>query len=320
MISDGKAVITVEFTREQQTLIYRMTGFARRSLSLSPLQTVALSMAASAARSEVLPVSKSAETIKQMLRPVASGNGTYLLKIWLTNQQKDQLKRITSISHSSLVVAPDEWNPTYNETWPDESNELRIGEKITLVYGKNYRPGSEGVCIIALPSDKSNSNDVFGTGRHPATQLSLELLESSVRRGNRVLDVGTGSGILAVAAARLGASEVLAVDTDPDAVAKARLVVRTNDLEDAIEVKLGSIESADGIYDLLVANIFPHVIISLAPAFRRAISPLGTLLVSGIVSARADDVIKRVSAVGFELVEQRSQDVWQALLFIKTPD
>jgi ribosomal protein L11 methyltransferase len=255
-----------------------------------------------------------------MVKARVEEHASHLLRIQLTERQREQLKSVTNIPLSSLALAPDEWNPTYRETWQQEPDILRVGQKIAIAYGENYQPVPDDDCVVRLPLDKTNSDEVFGTGKHPATQLSLELLESSVRGRDRVLDVGTGSGILAVAAARLGATEVLAVDTDPDAVAKARSVIRANGLEDVIELKLGSIECADRIYDLLVANIFTHVIISLAPAFRRAISPLGTLIVSGIVSARTDDVIKRVSAIGFELAEQRSLDVWQALLFTRTAD
>ena len=315
-VDQQNSEITIQFTPEQQRLIYRLTGFARPSLSFSRLETVALSLAAVAARSEVLPVSTSAATIQQMLGPTHE-HSSYFLQIQLTDQQQEKLKSVTKISHSSLVLAPDEWNLSYHETWQNKSNEIRIGRKIKIVYGENRNSVSEDACVIALPLDQPNSSGVFGTGRHPSTQLSLELLESNIKKGDRVMDVGTGSGILAVAAARLGAREVLAVDTDPAAVAKARLVVGTNNLEDVIELKLGGVESADGLYDVLVANIFVHVIISLAPALCRAVRPLGKLIVSGIVSARANDVIKGMRRAGFELDEQRSQDVWQGLVFTR---
>jgi ribosomal protein L11 methyltransferase len=171
-----------------------------------------------------------------------------------------------------------------------------------------------------LPLTGGNSTNVFGTGGHRATRLALELLESHIRAGDRVLDVGTGSGILAAAAARLGGSEVLAVDTDPGAVATAQLVVETNRLEDVVQVKLGSLESVERLYDVVVANIFAHEIISMAPALAQVVRPLGTLIVSGIVSARAGDVIKKICAVGFTLEEERSLDVWHAVVFTKIQD
>jgi ribosomal protein L11 methyltransferase len=312
--------ITIQFTPEQRRFIYELTGYRRPSISLSTESTLALSLAAFAAQSEVLPVSTSWDTIEQMLRPVADDHSTYVLNIDLTDEQKDQLGSITKVPLSSLALAPDEWEPAYEETWQDEAGELRIGQRISIAYGETCRQPSNDTCFVTLPVTGSNSANVFGTGRHRATQLALELLESRIRDGDRVLDVGTGSGIIAVAAARLGAFEVLALDTDPTAVATAQLVVNTNKLEDVVAVKLGSLEAVEGQYDIVVANIFAHVIISMALALAHVVRPQGILIVSGIVSARAGEVIKKISAVGFKLEEERSLDVWHALVFTRTQD
>jgi ribosomal protein L11 methyltransferase len=319
-MNQSQSTITIHFTQEQQQLIYEKTGYERPSIALSTESTLALSLAAFAAQSETLPVSTTLETIEQMLRPVADDHGPYVLKIDLTDEQKYQLGSVTKVPLSSLALAPDEWEPIYHEVWQDESGEIRIGQRIAIVRGDTCRPPTDDTCFITLPPAGSNSANVFGTGRHRATRLALELLESHIRIGDRVLDVGTGSGILAAAAARLGGSEVLALDTDPSAVATAQLVVDTNSLGDVVEVKLGSLESVEGQYDLVVANIFAHVIISMAPALAHVVRPLGILIVSGIVSARAGDVIKKLCAVGFTLEEERSLDVWHALVFARTQD
>jgi ribosomal protein L11 methyltransferase len=319
-MTQQQSTITIQFTPEQQRLIYEMTGYNRPSISLSTESTLALSLAAFAAQSEVLPVSTSWDTIEEMLRPVADDHCAYVLNIDLTDEQKVQLGSITKVPLSSLALAPDEWEPAYEETWQDETGELRIGQRIAIAYGETCRQSSDDTCFITLPLTGSNSANVFGTGRHRATRLALELLESRIRVGDRVLDVGTGSGIIAAAAARLGASEVLALDIDSTAVATAQLVVETNRLEDVVEVKLGSLEAVEGLNDVVVANIFAHVIISMAPDLAQVVRPLGILIVSGIVSARAGEVIHRISAVGFSLEEERSQDVWHALVFTRTQE
>ena len=165
-----------------------------------------------------------------------------------------------------------------------------------------------------LPFGRSQ---LFRTGRHPATQLSLILLEEYVESGDRVLDLGTGSGILAVAAAKLGASEVLALDTDAAAVAIAQETVSLNGLADVVEVAQGSIESAAPPYDVVAANIFPNVLIELAPELATTIRDGGVLITSGSVVTRAKGAANALCAAGFSLEERRPQDNWVGMVFRK---
>ena len=158
---------------------------------------------------------------------------------------------------------------------------------------------------------------MFGTGRHPATRLALILLEEHVRPGDRVLDLGTGSGILAAAAARLGAGEVLALDTDAAAVAVARETVSLNGLAGAVEVVRGGIESASPPYEVVAANIFPSVLIELAPDLAAAVRRGGVLVASGSVAARAEGAADAVRAAGLSLEGRRSQDGWVGMVFRK---
>jgi ribosomal protein L11 methyltransferase len=143
------------------------------------------------------------------------------------------------------------------------------------------------------------------------------LLEEHVRPGDRVLDLGTGSGILAVAAARLGAGEVLALDTDADAVAVARETVSLNGLAGAVEVVRGGIGSAAPPYEVVAANIFPNVLIELAADLAAAVRRGGVLVASGSVVARAEEVADAVCAVGFGFEERRSRGDWVGMVFRK---
>jgi ribosomal protein L11 methyltransferase len=143
------------------------------------------------------------------------------------------------------------------------------------------------------------------------------LLEEHVRPGDRVLDLGTGSGILAVAAARLGAGEVLALDTDADAVAVARETVSLNGLAGAVEVGRGGIGSAAPPYEVVAANIFPNVLIELAADLAAAVRRGGVLVASGSVVARAEEVADAVCAAGLVLEERRSQGNWVGMVFRK---
>ena len=151
----------------------------------------------------------------------------------------------------------------------------------------------------------------FGTGSHPTTQLCLTALEDYVHsRVSRVADVGTGSGILAIAAAKLGASFVAANDNDPLAVRIARENAAANGVSVEVTEALPSSQ-----YDVVVANILAAVIIGMSAELNGLIEPGGILIASGIIDTREDDVRQALEAVGLTHVETRRQTEWVALVF-----
>jgi ribosomal protein L11 methyltransferase len=157
----------------------------------------------------------------------------------------------------------------------------------------------------------------FGSGLHPTTRLCLEAVEDTMRPGATVLDVGTGSGILAIAAARLGASRVLALDTDPLAARIARENVALNQLDSIIQVEEGTVpipNSQFSIPNLTVANILAETIVELAPALVVNLSPGGILVASGIILDRAQAVLTSLLGNGLSLVERRADGEWVALV------
>jgi ribosomal protein L11 methyltransferase len=161
----------------------------------------------------------------------------------------------------------------------------------------------------------------FGTGEHATTRGSLRLLDQVIREGDRVLDVGSGSGILAIAAARLGAQRVIAIEYDPDANLNARENLEQNGVADKVQILE---EMADsellatlGRFDVVVANILSGVIRPLLPAFRRALAPGGRLIVSGIMGDESADVVRDAEAAGFHVAavdEEPEEEWWSALL------
>jgi ribosomal protein L11 methyltransferase len=158
----------------------------------------------------------------------------------------------------------------------------------------------------------------FGTGLHPSTQLCLEELEDWVKLGDHVLDLGTGSGILALAAARLGAQRVIAVDTDPEAVAVARRNVQANALEQHILVAEGSLPWATGLietsFDLVAANLTATGIARMAPLLWDAVKDGGTVIAGGIVGERKAQTEEALRKAGFALVKERSKGDWYVLV------
>jgi ribosomal protein L11 methyltransferase len=196
------------------------------------------------------------------------------------------------------------------EAWKAYFRPIRVGRSLVIKPSWETLAAADGDRVIELDPGMA-----FGTGAHPTTQLCLALLEERVAPGDRVLDLGTGSGILALAAARLGAREVLALDLDPVAVAAARENVAANGLAGVVRVEEGGVEAAPGPpYDLVVANILADVIRDLAPALALQLRRRGLLIASGIIADRAADVTVALRAAGFDLEEERAQEEWRALV------
>ena len=160
----------------------------------------------------------------------------------------------------------------------------------------------------------------FGTGQHHTTRLCLELLEQLMRPGDRVLDLGCGSGILSIGALLLGASGATAVDIEENAAATATENVRKNHIDPTLyRVFCGNVledetlcrEIGDG-YDLICANIVADVLIAMKQLFRQFLRPEGTLIVSGIIMERRDEVLDQLKKAGFALLEVREKEGWAA--------
>lgn len=172
----------------------------------------------------------------------------------------------------------------------------------------------------ALPGDKVivlDPGQAFGTGDHPTTRMCLEYLEMQVASSNSVLDLGCGSGILAVGAKLVGAGETLAIDIDPIAVEVAKENITRNNVEvktavgDVLELQLES------RWDIVVSNIISATLINLAPDAAYALRPGGKWIVSGIITQNWSDVKKAAEKSGFSYIEHREEDGWNAGVFEK---
>lgn len=198
--------------------------------------------------------------------------------------------------------------------WKDYFHVTHIGQRLVIRPSwREYTPKAHEVVLTLDPGM------AFGTGLHPTTRMCLEQVEKRVHAGMKVLDVGTGSGILAIAAAKLGAESVYAIDNSSVAVESARANVEMNNLGGRIEVVLGVLDEVEarrmaGQYDLVIANIIAHVIGSIAPQLAQVVSPTGLLVVSGIIEARRSDAEDPLLAADLELVEQVMIDDWMALV------
>ena len=192
------------------------------------------------------------------------------------------------------------------EDWKAFFPVLHISRRLVICPAwRSYRP-QRSEAVIRLDPGMA-----FGTGQHPTTLMCLQALEETVQPGADVLDLGAGSGVLALAAARLGAASVLALDNDPQAVHAARDNVRLNDLEAIVRVEEGTLESALGPFDVIAANISPSVIVELAEATAAALKPGGVLIAGGFSGERAGAVAAALTAAGLTVQQTLSDGEWR---------
>jgi ribosomal protein L11 methyltransferase len=161
----------------------------------------------------------------------------------------------------------------------------------------------------------------FGTGTHPTTSLCIQLLEKYLPSGGAVLDVGTGSGILLIAAAKLGAVQLAGVDVDPLAIEVARQNLTRNRVDPSIvQLKKGNlVQQVTGQYDVVVANILAEAIIDLLDGVLPFVKPGGLFICSGIVEGSQSDVGEKMVRVGFDLQDRRQDREWVAFVGMRPP-
>ena len=163
------------------------------------------------------------------------------------------------------------------------------------------------------------STGAFGSGAHPTTQLCLTLLAENITSQSAVLDLGCGSGVLAIGAAKLNARIVVAVDIEQAAVIRTQDNAALNGVADRIGVRLGSTEVAapDAPYSVIVGNLLTPIILKLAPLLPPLLAPDGVVILSGVLDVQADRVREGLANAGFKVIESRSKSGWCALVASK---
>lgn len=206
------------------------------------------------------------------------------------------------------TVAEEDWA----EAWKAHYHPVRIGRRVLI------RP--VWVPLEIGPDDVEIALDpgmAFGTGTHPTTQLCLEAIEDLIQPGANVLDLGCGSGILAIGAAKLGAHHVLGLDIDSVAVDVARENIASNGVADRITIEQGSLENiitSARRFDLIVVNILARIIIQMCDQhLGQTVRPGGLAIFSGIIDTQADDVEAALVKTGLTPTRRRQQGDWVAI-------
>ncbi len=227
---------------------------------------------------------------------------------------RDENKAFGRLAVELANVCEEDWA----NNWKQYFKPLTVGEK--LVVKPSWEDYSDGDGRTILEIDPASS---FGTGQHNTTQLCLELIEKNLCNGDRLLDLGCGSGILSIAAVLLGAEKVTAVDISQNSVETAKENASKNNISaDKYTAYCGDIISDNTLvekigsgFDIIAANIVADVLIAMSPLFEKFVKKGGTLILSGIITERADEVIEAMKSKGYALSEIREKDGWAAVSF-----
>lgn len=193
----------------------------------------------------------------------------------------------------------------WNEEWEKSIQPIKVGNRVVIRPSwHDYIPTREEIVITIDPKMS------FGTGYHESTRLVIRMMEEHLRRGDRVLDIGTGTGILAIAAVKLGADSAIGVDTDEWAYNNAMENVRTNGAG-TVSIVLGSIDNIpQSSFSLILANIQRNAILALLPEISRRLAPEGVALFSGLLTSDERDVVTALEHSRFTVLETTRENGW----------
>ncbi|UQZ76744.1 50S ribosomal protein L11 methyltransferase [Niallia circulans] len=207
---------------------------------------------------------------------------------------------------SIMEVNEEEWATA----WKKYYHPVKISEKFTIVpTWENYTPVHTDELIIELDPGMA-----FGTGTHPTTVLCIQALERIVKKGDMVIDVGTGSGVLSIAAAMLGAKSVLALDLDEVAVRSAKLNIKLNKVHEKTSVRQNNLlNGVEEQAEVIVANILAEVIVRFTDDVYRLLQKDGFFIASGIILQKKEEVKDAIIASGLEIIETVQMEDWVSI-------
>lgn len=219
----------------------------------------------------------------------------------------DRLEKLgIKVNFTCSTIDEEDWS----ESWKEHFHVTRITD--TLVVKPEWRshPAGEGEIVIEIDPGMA-----FGTGTHPTTRLCMKMLEAHLQKGDRVLDVGTGSGILLITAAKLGAAGLYGIDNDPIAVSTAGENLIKNGLSrDFFHLSHHTIDDMPPErYDIILANILAEVIVEILPEIGKRLEPEGTAILSGIIEEKKGWILSCLAENGLRAVSVEQEEEWVAI-------
>lgn len=225
---------------------------------------------------------------------------------WAPEFHEQLAARLGADGYSDVLSVRPLASKNWNAVWEDSLSPVRAGPFLICPASVNVPPEHTDAQVLRIDPKMS-----FGTGHHATTRLALQLLSDALAPDDRVLDVGTGTGVLAIAACQSGAALSYGVDTNPDAVRNARENATKNESSDCVIVREGSLDVVPASYfDVVVANITRRVLLDLLPEFVAHLTARGTLLLSGILDGEHSEVVEAASTWDLLLREEVAENGW----------
>lgn len=202
-------------------------------------------------------------------------------------------------------------NRNWNEEWEKNLNVIRVTDKIVIKPSyKEYKPLKSEIVITIDPKMS------FGTGEHQTTKLMLKLIEKHLKQGMKILDVGSGTAVLSIAAIKLGAELAIAIDDDELCLVYGNENCRINSIENKIDIRTGEIKDIEEKdFDLVFANIQKNVLIEIADQIKYRLKEDGLVFLSGLLDGDERDIVKHYTKIEFQLIDKLQLDEWIAVAF-----
>ncbi len=199
----------------------------------------------------------------------------------------------------------------WNEEYEKKVKVIEVTDKIVIKPSfKEYSPKPDQIIITIDPKMS------FGTGEHATTKLVLWLIEKYVRAEDKVLDIGSGTGVLAICSVVLGAKSALGIDNDEWCLLNGNENVKTNNVEEKVEIRMTEINQiCENDFDLIVANINKHILLDIAQSIKNRSIQNGRLILSGLLQTDKEEILQTYTKLGYALLDSANMDEWCALVF-----